>query len=161
MLDYRIILFSYLPCMIFAAFTGLAWLGVRLNVRAAIFAGITAAVLDVLARKMFIPMGIPPGWDLPVMVLILTVVLKVYSREGWAVAFGGSLISYILIAAGDYIIAPQILTVLGTTPEDMWKNTWLVVAIGNICASLLYLAGLSAVLGKFKIVDLSQIKVHS
>lgn len=161
MLDYRIILFSYLPCMIFAAYTGLAWLGVRLQARIAIFAGITAAILDFLARKMFIPMGIPPGWDLPIMVLILALVLKFYARERWAVVFGGSLISYILIAAGDYIIAPQVVKVLGTTPEEMWKNPWLVVFIGNICASLLYISGLVAGFGKFKIVDLSHIKVHS
>ncbi|MHB8170193.1 MAG: hypothetical protein ACYDG6_01420 [Thermincolia bacterium] len=158
MLDIRLMLLSYFPVMSLAAYTGLALLGIRIKLVTAILAGIAAGTIDYLVRMAYEPLGIPPVFDLPIMVLILAIVLKVFTKENWIAVIGGSLLSYILITVGDLVIFPMMLSILDTTIEQLVKNIWLALMVAYANSSLLIIFCLLSGFYKFKIIDLSKME---
>jgi len=153
--DFRLMLLSFYPVMSFVAFVGLALLGIRIKAKIAILAGVTAGTLDFLARLALKPLNLPPVFDIPLMVLILVLVLRFFTKEKWAVVTGGSILSYILLYAGDFILLPYAMKILNMGFDEITKNIWALVFIGHFDALFVYIFTLLTGLFKFKIIDLS------
>lgn len=156
MLDIRILLFSYYPTMIFTAFAGLGLLGIRMKPRTALLAGIIAGTIDYIVRLLLAPYDIKPLFDIPLMVLILAIVLKVLIRQRWSFVIGGSILSYILLVSGDYLILPLILKAIGLSIEQILANPWLSVLVGLLNGGFVILATVVSSWFKFSIVDFSR-----
>ncbi|MDA8233441.1 MAG: hypothetical protein M0Z31_01270 [Clostridia bacterium] len=157
-MDFRTILLIYFPVMSLAAYSGLALLGIRIKLVPAVLAGITAGTMDYFVRMTYVPLGIPPLLDLPLMVLILAIVLKFFTKESWMAVTGGSILSYILISVGDLVIFPMTLSILGITIEQLVKDIWLALMAGYANSLLLIISSLLSFFYKFKIIDLSSMR---
>lgn len=154
MLDYKILIFGFIPEWFFASFLGLAIFGIRLKWPKYIKLTLIIAVLSYLSKSVLINFNLS-GFHVFAYLAIIVLAYRYFLSLGWKISLASALAIFILLFTSKFLMIIDILGSYKVIYSDLARDPWLEVAISNTIDLPIYLIGIFTYVTGFKIADFS------
>lgn len=127
--DLRVLLFLHIVVAILMSITGLRLFGYKGELKTFIYIGIIQGTFVWLIRGLYYYFNIPLGTHTLILMLSLFILIKLFTRVNWGIAFGSSLVSFSLAMIGGGLPG-LVMNYFNLNVNDIISNTWLHILIG-------------------------------
>lgn len=138
--DLRVLVFFYIIEGALVGYTGMALIGIRLNLKQTVMVGLLQGLLVYLVRGIYTINQWPLGTHTVLNLLGLIIILRLVGRRNWGASAVAGLVGFIILILSESATFPFILSKLNITIEDIMSNTWLHIVTGYLGDALLILA---------------------
>lgn len=129
--DFRVVLFFYIVQGILMGIVGLRLFDFEINFKKIGLVGVIYGLAIWVVRGIYNYFDVPFGTHTFILMLIFLILVKVISKTNWNTALGATLVSSCLVMLGSALSGP-VIQLFHLDVQDVLKNPWLYVAVGNI-----------------------------
>lgn len=155
MLDYKILIFGFIPEWFFASFLGLAIFGIRLKWSQYIKLTLIISIIGYLSKGVMVKYNLG-GFHIFAYLFILVLAYRYLLSLRWRISLASALTIFILLFSSKFLLYGKILEIYNVEYGDLAGNPWLEVAISNTLDLPIFLIGIITYLTGFRIADFSQ-----
>lgn len=157
MSSLEVLLFYYMTEGALVCFVGAGLVGIRLNLKQIITAGILQGLLIWVIRGVYAIYNIPLGTHTFFILIAITSVIFIVTREKIRYCFIGAIIGLSLILIGEGLLIPKLDKSLNL--KAILENQWIHIAVGWAADWLLLLGALFLVVTKKSLFDFKKVNL--
>ncbi|MHB1125497.1 MAG: hypothetical protein ACYC2T_00850 [Bacillota bacterium] len=154
--NISVLIFLHIITSLLTTFTGLRILDYKGHSSRLVLIGVLQGIFLWLVRGFYILMHIPLGSHLLIILIAAVIFIKLIARVSWGMAFGSSLMSFIMILLGS-ALSVLVATGLSVNTSSILSSPWLHIAFGYLEASFLMVMLLANLIFGFKLTKATEL----
>ncbi len=158
MSDLRVLFLWYMVEGMIVSFTGMGMVGVRLNLKQCVIAGVLQGLVVWLVRGIYTINNIPFGTHTFFNLMGLAIILYFVGRRGWGVSMVAALLGFIILILSESLMLPKLWEFLQMTMEQVFANAWVHIAMGYIGDWLLFIVAALLLITKKSLINVDDLQ---